>query len=185
MKIRTWAALAALALTPALARAQQSHPIEFGVDAGISVTDDDPKITTVALPVNSLRVGFYVTDRVAIEPSVTFNYTKSGGSSFSRFAPELGLLFDLTESREAPQFFLRPFAGLERLSLDGGTFGGTDAQTVPHLGAGVGVKIPFRSIERFAWRIEALYDHGFEKDNGAIPAVNTVGLKLGLSFFTK
>lgn len=183
MQIRSWAALAALALTPALAQAQSSHPIEFGVDAGVSFTTGDPKVTTISVPLQSLRVGFYLSERVAIEPALAFNYAKSGDFSFSTLSPELGLLYDLTESRREPQFFVRPFAGVIRTAADDGT--GSESVTVSHVGAGVGVKVPFGSVERFAWRIEALYDHSFANTDKAIEAENAFGLKLGLSFFTK
>lgn len=183
MRIRSYVALAALAFTPALLHAQKALPIEFGVDAGIAVTTGDPKVTTISVPVQSLRVGFYVTERVAIEPALAFNYAKSGDISVSTLSPELGLVYDLTASRKEPQFFVRPFGGIVRTSADDGS--GSESVTVSHLGAGLGVKVPFGSVERFAWRIEALFDHSFENKDNFIDAENAFGVKLGLSFFTK
>lgn len=183
MQIRSWAALAALALTPAIAQAQHALPIEFGVDAGVSFTTGDPKTTSIDIPVQALRVGFYVTEQVAIEPALAFNYTKFDNSSSNVLQTELGLVYDFTVDRKAPQFYFRPFAGLSRVSFD---VTGQDnaSETLWNAGVGLGVKIPFKSAERFAWRFEALYDHSFEKADVA-PAENAFGLKLGLSFFTK
>ncbi|HEY0994959.1 MAG TPA: outer membrane beta-barrel protein [Gemmatimonadaceae bacterium] len=183
MRIRTFVALATLAFTPALAQAQVAHPIEFGVDAGFSVTTGDPSTTTIAIPVQSLRVGFYVTEQVALEPSIAFNYQKQGDLSGTTLAPELGLVYDFTVDRKAPQFFVRPFAGLARTSFDDGT--GSESITAYHAGLGLGVKVPFASVERFAWRIEGAYDHLFPNTDKGIEADNGFGLKLGLSFFTK
>jgi hypothetical protein len=188
MKIRTWAALAALALTPALARAQQPHPIEFGVDAGLTVTNGEETSTSVTLPISSLRVGFYVSEKLAVEPALAFNYVSNQfgtGSSATAFRPELGLVYDLSSVRTAPQFYVRPFVGLTSIS-----FGGDDATDPPAIwnaGAGIGVKIPMKSVERFAWRLEALYDHRFEATKGlvTIHTENSFGLRVGLSFFTK
>lgn len=188
MKIRTWAALAALALTPALAQAQQSHPIEFGVDAGLTVTNGDETSTSITLPISSLRVGFYVAEKIAIEPALGLNYTSNAfgsGTSSTVLRPELGLVYDMTAARTAPQFYVRPFVGMTSVS-----FGGDDATEPPTIwnaGAGVGVKIPMKSVERFAWRLEALYDHRFEatKEALTIDAENSFGLRVGLSFFTK
>lgn len=188
MKLRSWAALAALVLTPALAQAQHSLPIEFGVDAGLTVTSGDETTTSISIPVSSLRVGFYIAEKIAIEPAVSLNYTSNQfgtGSSSTVFRPELGLVYDLTTVRTAPQVYVRPFVGMTSVSFGGDA--PNEPPTIWNAGAGIGVKIPMKSVERFAWRLEALYDHRFEatKDPITIDAENSFGLRIGLSFFTK
>ena len=66
-----------------------SRPIELGIDGGIMIGFDDPNVTVVSLPVQAFRVGFFMTDRVEIEPRLTFNSISGGGN-------RLGILFGLS-----------------------------------------------------------------------------------------
>src|SRR5215210_7756759 len=68
--------LLALVMTATSADAQKkssARPIELGLDGGISVGFDNPNVTTVSLPVQALRVGFFMNDNLSLEPRFNFN----------------------------------------------------------------------------------------------------------------
>src|SRR5689334_2335957 len=52
------------------AGAQYSHPIELGLDAGISVGLGDNTVTVIHFPVQALRLGFFLDKSKSIEPKV-------------------------------------------------------------------------------------------------------------------
>lgn len=167
-------ALLATALTASAADAQQrtSRPIEFGIDGGITVLFEDPDNTTaVNLPVQAFRIGFFMNDRVSIEPRFSFNSVKTGDFNQRSYALELGVLFHPGGYRTGSGLYIRPFGGVI------GTSGDLADESDGYLGAGVGVKLPFWD-RRLAARLEANYAHVFS-DGGD----NMLGLLFGLSFF--
>src|SRR5687767_6084747 len=92
------AVLVALLLTAAapFAEAQRSRgsrPIELGIDGGIFFGLDDPSFTVVALPIQSFRVGFHMTNKVAIEPAFQLTSVRVSGASATDYAFQVGLLY--------------------------------------------------------------------------------------------
>jgi hypothetical protein len=170
-------ALAFVAVAPS-AEAQRyqrgSGPIEFGIDGGIAFGLDNPKVTVVALPVQDFRVGFLLTDRVALEPRAYLNSIHGGGGSFTTYAFEVGLVYSPDGDRVGKGFYGRPFVGLSGVSVSGG-----GSSNNGYAGLGLGLKIPFAD-RRLATRMEANYAHGF-----GTPTTNAIGLLIGLSFFTR
>lgn len=164
----------ALVLTATTADAQKSipRPIELGMDGGISVGFDNPNVTTVSLPVQALRVGFFMNDNISLEPRFNFNSVSGGGVSVRSYALELGALYHLGGYRKGSGLYVRPFAGIAGVGGDLGS--GSDA----FLGAGVGVKLPFAN-RRLATRLEANVGHAFTDVGGS----NNLGLLLGVSLF--
>jgi hypothetical protein len=162
----------ALALTASAAGAQRGTlPIEFGVDGGVTIGFDDPSTTVVSIP-QAVRVGFFMTDRVSLEPRFSFNSFSQGGVSVRSYALELGALFHPGGYRTGSRIYIRPFVGVEGV---GGT-GGSDNDV--YLGGGVGVKLPFAD-RRFAARLEANLAHVFDEgDNDT-----RLGLLFGISAF--
>jgi hypothetical protein len=165
--------LLALVMTAASADAQKSsaRPIELGLDGGISVGFDDPNVTTVSLPVQALRVGFFMNDKLSLEPRVNFNSVSGGGVSIRSYALELGALYHLGGHMKGNGLYVRPFAGIAGVS---GDVSGSDA----FLGAGVGVKMPFAQ-RRLATRLEANLGHAFTEGGGS----NGLGVLFGVSLF--
>ncbi|HKO15122.1 MAG TPA: outer membrane beta-barrel protein [Gemmatimonadaceae bacterium] len=171
--------------------ASMSEPrlLELGMDAGLSFGLDDPKTTSLGLPVQSIRAAFYMNPTVAIEPHAAVSYSKTdlgGGQSLSGTAMNLGVgaLWHFSPSRSARQFYARPFVDLNRISgstSDGQ--GGSVSQSASQfgLGAGIGVKMPFGN--RMAWRFEANLTHNF--DTNTLPSQTYIGLGAGLSFYTR
>lgn len=146
---------------------------ELGVDAGLQFTLDDPKTTSFQLPIQGIRMGFYVSPAVSIEPSLRLNHVSvSGGGSVTDYGVGLGLLYHFSTSRMANQLYVRPFIGLDGVSGDNGS------DSAFSFGAGFGVKVPIGS--RFASRWEANFSHA--SNNGATQ--NAIGLLAGLSVYT-
>jgi hypothetical protein len=146
---------------------------ELGVDAGLMFTLDDPKVTTFQVPIQGIRMGFYVSPAVSIEPSFRLNTTSfSGAGSITDYGVGLGLLYHFSTSRMANQMYVRPFIGLD------GSSGGGNSDSIFSFGAGFGVKVPVGS--RFASRFEANFSHA--SNDGATQ--NAIGLLAGLSVYT-
>ncbi len=65
---------------------------------------DTRTLTTLTGPVKTFRAGFFVSDRVSIEPRIDFDYIKpEGGDAFTNVGLSLGGLFHFTPERERSQ----------------------------------------------------------------------------------
>ncbi len=168
-------ALLGLTLTATAADAQRSasRPIELGVDGGISIGFDDPNITVVSIPVQAFRIGFFMNDKVSLEPRFAFNSISGGGTSFRTYTFELGALFHPGGYVTGSGLYIRPFVGIAGIGGDAGS--DSDA----FLGAGVGVKLPFAN-RRFATRLEGNVNHVFNTGGS-----NALGILFGLSYFNR
>jgi len=165
----------ALVFTATTADAQKNssaRPIELGMDGGISIGFDNPNVTTVSLPVQALRVGFFMNDKVSLEPRFSFNSVSGGGVSVRSYALELGALYHLGGYVKGSGLYVRPFAGIA--GVGGAVGSGSDA----FMGAGAGVKLPFAN-RRLATRLEANFGHAFTDAGGS----NGLGILFGVSLF--
>jgi hypothetical protein len=164
------------ATVPAHAQRSQhaSMPIELGIDGGIIFGLDAPRATVVTLPIQDFRIGFLVTDNVAIEPRFNLNSIHVSGATVTSYNLELGIVYQPAGDRVGKGLYGRPFIG-----VNGDHVTGQPSTSNGYLGLGVGVKIPF-SDRRLATRMEANYAHGFNNGGG-----NLIGLLFGLSFFTR
>ena len=161
-----------LALAPA-AMQGQTRPIELGLDAGLAVTLDDPRVTTLGIPAQQFRVGFFRSPTLSIEPTLAINYINvEGFGDVSTIALGVGALLFTSPDRSRSRVYFRPFGGFTKVS-DGG-------DTSPNLGVGVGYTAPFAD-RRLATRLEAALNHTFNDGNN----VTALGLSFGLSFFTR
>lgn len=169
----------ALALVAPAANAQRARsgggPVELGIDGGISFGLDNPHVTVVSLPVQDFRLGYFVDDKLELEPRFSLNSIHGGGASLTTYSIELGVLFLPSGDRVGKGLYIRPFLGTVGVSVSGG--GGNNNSG--YGGAGVGLKLPFAD-RRLATRMEANYAHGFS--NGGS---NQIGIAVGLSFFTR
>ena len=146
---------------------------ELGVDAGLQFTLDDPKTTSFQIPIQGIRVGFFLSPEISLEPSLRLNYTSFDGGHLTTYGLGLGMLYHFSTSRAANQMYVRPFIGLDGISGDGGS------DSAFSFGAGFGVKVPVGN--RFATRWEANFSHA--SNNGATQ--NAIGLLAGLSVYTR
>lgn len=168
-------ALVALSLGGAATAAAQ-RPIELGVDAGVQFDLEDPKTTVIGIPVQNLRVGFFLSDKLSLEPAVAFNWIKaSGEDAFSTLSADASLLYHFSADTERSQLYARPFVGLSRVG------GGGESVSQLQAGAGLGVKLPMAT--RMALRLEGNIRHGFESDD--IASGTALGMAIGFSFFTR
>lgn len=166
--------LAAVAPSLEAQRSRGSRPIEFGIDGGLLFGLDDPNVTVVTLPVQSFRVGFHMTNKVAIEPAFHLNSIRFDGGSATDYAIQVGLVYSPSGDRVGKGLYARPFVGIAGQS----TPAPNDDSDV-FMGIGGGLKIPFAD-RRLATRMEVNYAHTFSD-----PGANAIGLLFGLSFFTR
>lgn len=166
----------ALVMSATAAEAQKNsssaRPIELGMDGGLSIGFDDPNVTTVSLPVQALRVGFFMNDKISLEPRFNFNSVSGGGVSMRTYSLELGALYHLGGYAKGSGLYARPFAGIAGVGGDLGS--GSDG----FIGAGAGVKLPFAN-RRLATRLEANLAHAFTDAGGS----NGLGVLFGVSLF--
>lgn len=165
---------AAVLALPAVAAAQK-RPIEFGVDAGVQFDLKSPKTTVVSFPVQTARVGFFVSDRLSIEPALSFNYFKPEGDDGTTIMQgRLSVLYHFSADLNKPGFFIQPLVGLRHIG------GGGSSNTQFDAGGGIGFKAPVGS--HMAFRLQGLYNHGFETDT--VAASDVVSILVGISFYT-
>lgn len=186
------AALTVVALAAPAARAQSStavvqapNSVELGLDAGATFGLGSRSSIDVNLPAQRARIGFFLNNdtRVSIEPAASFNYGKTKGSpGVSSYNLELGALYhfrpnrlvsEVTPASRSSVAYFRPFVGFTGRSIGGGTPNTNDG----YVGAGLGIKTPFRT--NIALRFEGNLGYGFNNKAARI------GLGAGLSFFTR
>jgi hypothetical protein len=161
-----------LFLPPQLAA--QSRPIELGTYLGVSFDfGGGSTLTTVSVPTGTLRVGFWMNDRVSVEPNVGFNWLHISGESLTTIDAALALLYHFNADATRARPFVSVFPGLMHFNSDGST-------TQFYAGAGLGVLLPMQ--ERLAVRLEGRYYHTFASDE--VGSGDTAGARIGFSFFT-
>lgn len=154
----------------------QGRRIELGVDAALTVVRvEGINQTTINVPAQSLRAGFFLSDRISLEPTIAVNFRKVENTSVTFYGGGVGLLYHLSTDRDRPQVFLRPMIGYSGLRFVGGSSG------VSIAGFGAGVKVP--TGDRLAIRLGAEYMRRFE--GGDVGALNGFAATVGLSFFTR
>jgi hypothetical protein len=150
----------------------QARPIELGIDGALSIGLEEPRVTVIAIPFQQFRIGFFISPRTSIEPTLAINHISVDDFDVTTISVGLGVLFHMTPDRTRSQVYFRPFGGFSSISGEGASESGTN------LGLGVGIKAPFAS--RLASRFEAFLAHDFD-DGGA----TSIGLLFGLSFFPR
>jgi hypothetical protein len=163
----------------AQSRANTPNALEFGIDAGATFGLGDVSSVQLTLPASRLRVGFFLPNsRWSVEPATFLSWTKvEDADGVFVYDLEVGALYHLappsqvTGPNPLSVVYVRPFMGVTGVSSGG------DDDSEFFLGAGLGVKLPWR--DNLAWRLEANTGYGF--DNKAF----RLGLLAGLSFFTR
>ncbi len=175
-------ALAGVMLSAGFAGAQPPRPIELGVDAAVTIGLGDNSVTVVDIPAQAFRAGFFLNDRISLEPKFGLTTISGGGDTFTSYLAELGLLLHFYRARMRADrypypsplsaFYVRPFVGVLGTSAEGPNI------TNGRVGAGLGMKVPLAN--RLASRFEANFAHVFGDFDS-----NEIGLLAGLSFFTR
>jgi hypothetical protein len=173
-RVLSLAALSILALS-ASAGAQRSSASssspspEIGMDAGITFGLGTPSTTSIDIPARQIRMGFFMSPALSIEPTFGLRSVSGGVASSTVYNIGAGVLYHFSSSRAANQFYVRPF-----LNVVGASGGGASTSTAV-FGVGGGLKVPLR--DRLASRFEANFAHG--------DGENAIGLLAGLSFYTR
>jgi hypothetical protein len=168
---------------PRLLLAQDARlrkPIELGFDAALTYeTTKELKATTLTLPVPRVRIGFFVSQVLSLEPAVALQYIRTkvenplpgtdGIISGTSYDAAVGALFHFVTDRARTQPFIRPFAGVR------GYNSGGVSNSYAAYGAGVGAKIPVAN--RLSTRFELGFERIAENDHQLYAS-------FGLSFFT-
>jgi hypothetical protein len=136
----------------------------------------DPSFTVVSLPLREVRLGFFATPSVELEPRLGLVSSSGGGTHSTDLEFGFGLLYHFTPSRAEAQPYVRPFVQVESRSSSG-----SRSATAPTLGVGLGAKLPIHP--RFSIRPEINFGHTFEND--LVGAGNTIQLLLGVSAFSR
>jgi hypothetical protein len=176
-----WAGLA----TAPLAAQGVGRAAELGIDAAAVFGLGSQSSIDINLPTSRFRIGFYTPgSHFSIEPALGLGYTKvEGVDGVFLYDLELGLLYHfapialttvtaraVTTRVSAP--YLRPFVGLIGFSAGSG---GSNSEV--SAGAGLGIKIPWRTD--LGWRLEANLGYGFDNEAARI------GVLVGLSYFPR
>lgn len=163
-------------------RAEAQRPIELGVDGTIArVTSDGGDFTTIAVPLGRVRAAFYLSDVLALEPSLGFNWVDTDVGSATSLDLGAGLLYHF----KADPAVVRPFVegnvrmAYEKLSIDDLDVDESDTQFA--VGGGVGVKVPL--VSRLDLRLEGFVQYAFESDE--LLSSTTFGALFGFSFYTR
>lgn len=174
--ITRFAAAGAFSVLALASASAQGRGVELGVDAGLTVLSaDGQSITSIDIPVQAFRAGFFLSDKVSLEPNGAISYQKVEDFSLTTYGLGVGLLYHLTTDRTKPQVFLRPLVGYSGVSSEG------DSNGSAVVGFGAGAKVP--RGDRMAIRFGAEYQRRFE--DGDIPALNGFGATVGISFYTR
>jgi hypothetical protein len=167
------AASAAIPMVPATSLAQT----EIGTDATIQTTlGSGGHVTTIAIPSASIRVGFYISPMVSLEPRIGLISASGGGGSATIYATSLSALLHFGGTAAGLGPYLRPFAGIR-----GYTGSGSGHQTSVGVGFGTTVNI----VSELAGRFEANFGHDFASATGAGDSGNVIGANIGLSYFIR
>jgi hypothetical protein len=178
-RLLSLAALSILTLG-ASASAQRSGAVsnpspEIGMDAGLGFRLTDPSGTALSIPIQSIRMGFFLSPALSIEPSLGLVSFSGSGLSGTDYSVGVGALYHFSPSRAANQFYVRPFLNINGSSGDAGS-GSSVA-----FGVGGGLKMPLR--DRIATRFEANFAHDGGRNGGG--SSDMIGLLAGLSFYTR
>lgn len=169
-----------LALTVTTVEAQKPNP-EFGIQfAGFSMNNpdgDNNNTTDFGLGSGNVSVAFYMTEMIAIEPSLQYGMTsfEAGGDATSGMGLQVAVPIYLKKGwGKAGGLFVAPHIGMNRFDPGAG-----DAVSQNHVGASIGTKL--RVSDDFWWRVQAGFDMGLENDDFA--KYMDIGASFGLTVF--
>jgi len=165
-------------------RAAGQTGVEFGVDAAyerVSASSEalgNPTFSIFALPMQTVRVGFYLQDAVSVEPRFGFTRISSeDGSSNTQVRASLAGLYLLGQADGGdPRLFLSLVTGLDygKVALEK-----ADASVVQlRAGGGAGIHLPVRG--RLLFRSSAEYHRSFESRKAL--AASHIIIAVGFSF---
>lgn len=173
MRTRVWAVAVVLGLSAGAATNAAAQGVELGADVGVGYSSlGGLDVFEIATP-TSLRVGFPVGEQMQIEPRAQVSVLQ-GDLELTAISVTPAIMYQVSGDRERGMYL----AGLPGFSfIDAGD--GSATQFL--LGAGIGWRIP--QGDRFGFRIEGQYVHGFESDDAF--GSDQIRALLGVSFRTR
>lgn len=121
---------------------------------------------------SSIGVGFYLSPRLSIEPTVSFSRVSGGGTTFTIVSVGAAVPIYFAKSWGRKGLYLAPGFTYNSIDEDG------ESTTQFMAGAAIGTKV--RLNDMAALRLQANFDFGFPSD---VPFTTTVGALMGLSVF--
>lgn len=175
-----------LAIVAAPLSAQKPGP-EFGIQfVGFQMNNpdgDNNNSTDFGLGSGDVSVAFYLTEMIAIEPTLVYGMSKPEGGGDAASAMGFQVAVPIYFSRgwgKAGGLFVAPHIGLNR--FDGGP---GDAISQTHFGASLGTKL--KVSDQIFWRVQGGFDMGMEKGNlgdlDFVPKYTDIGASFGLSVY--
>jgi hypothetical protein len=185
MNIRKAVAVLALSMmTATAAEAQGSGPeITLGVAAFSRTTTDSPggdfSSTSFGISSPLLRVAFYLTPKIALEPQFAFSSTSDDNDISSSNLSVFALLpIYLSGEPRSTGLYVAPGFGFERMSQDNGVT--DDSQSQTFFGVELGKK--FKLTDAVAFRLAGQYLMKAENEDDGIPEQTAINVILGASF---
>ena len=123
----------------------------------------------------TIGVGFYLSPRLSIEPTISFSRLSTGGESLTIFGVGAAVPFYFAKGwgRKGP--YLAPRGTYNSFSGDGGS------ATQFTAGAAIGTKVPLNDMA--ALRLQASFDYGIESSD--VNSTTAFGGLIGLSVFLR
>lgn len=170
-------AVLVLAVSASTAVAQAKGKWELGVDfVGFDIETPDGGSATNTLSIlggGSIRAGKMITDKISIEPMISFT-SISGGGSVSFTSLEVAALWHLKAvTANTVGWFVRPVFGFNSVS------GGGSSSSNTQFGVGFGMKKQLKNI--LVMRAEAYYL--MTPEDAPSLAYTNLGVRGGLSIF--
>jgi hypothetical protein len=169
-----------LAIFASPAVAQNPGP-EFGIQfVGFSMVNpdgDDNNTTVFGFGNGNVTMAYYLSEMIAIEPTVTFVMMKPEGGGDSQSEMGIGVAVPIYLKKmwgKGGGLFVAPHIGMFR--EDGGP---GDATSQNHIGVSVGTKL--RISDDFFWRVQATYDTAPENDDYI--KSSTMGVSFGMTAY--
>jgi hypothetical protein len=160
-----------------LAAGSASAQVEIGFDAGLTSTRIDGSDLTVVqtdIPVQRLRLGFFVSPGVQIEPSIGYSRVEFDGVGQTTLQVGTDLVFHIGQNPYAPQLYVAGGPSLLRTDF------GAGEETQVGVGGDVGLKVPVGGW--MALRLGVGYTRWLESDT--LLGADEVGAFFGFSVFT-
>jgi hypothetical protein len=182
MRIRNAVAVLAMSVFLASAAAAQTRGPELtvGVAAlGSEKFGDDDSYTWLSTNEHVLRLAFYLSPKVAIEPDFSLSWWSGEGESSTQIGIGAFIPYYFNGDQGATGFYAAPGVGINMYSFDDGDDSDSASQTFFAIEAGK----KFRLTESASFRVAAQYY--MEPENDDFQKYSNIGVMLALSVFLK
>jgi hypothetical protein len=177
-------AFALLIFASSAAAQRTTHPLEAGVETGVSVGLPDSSDKEIHFPV-AVRFGVFLDKTKSVE--ARFSETKASDDvDYTAYRAEIGFLYHFLGRSQSDLFplinrpneaYVRPFVGRQRLDIPNVN------ENEDVLGIGVGAKIPLTNA--LTWRSEINATHFYRHHLFDSRGFNVFGVLTGISVIVR